>query len=254
MKIKVYIKEIQYRLFFTCSSFFFNLCVLYYYKEQIIFLLGQHQTSNFPHFIATNLPEVFFCLIKFSVYLAIYFTFPIILTQSWFFIIPALYKYEYKIIKNFIIISLIVYIIGNFSIYTILIPYCWKFFSGFELNYEKIGVGIQLETRLYEYLNFFTEIFFSLNIILNLCLFLCFFLLKFPTRILTKIRKIIYFFSFILATILTPPDILSQIFVGIVLIATYEFFLFSIFLTNEYKKRANNGTRTRNFQSHNLAL
>ena len=132
--------------------------------------------------------------------------------------------------------ALLVYTMGNFAIYTLLIPYCWKFFCGFELNYEKSGVGIQLETRLYEYLNFFTEIFFSLNIVLNLCLFLSFFLLKFPIRILIKIRKIIYFFSFILATILTPPDIISQILVGICIIATYEFFLFSIFLTNEYKK------------------
>ena len=158
MKIKVYIKEIQYRIFFTSLCFFFNLLIIYFYKDQLIFLLGQHQTNNFPHFITTNLPEVFFCLIKLSIYLALYFTFPIILIQIWFFFIPALYKYEYKIIKKFLIISIILYLIGSFTSYNILLPYCWKFFSGFELNYESSGVSIQLETRLYEYLNFFLEI------------------------------------------------------------------------------------------------
>jgi sec-independent protein translocase protein TatC len=128
------------------------------------------------------------------------------------------------------------YLIGSFLTYTVLLPYCWKFFSGFELNYENNGISIQLETRLYEYLNFFIEIFFSLNIILNFCLFLSFFLLKFPIGILIKLRKILYLFSFVVATLLTPPDILSQIVVGSALIGIYELFLFSMFLTKEYKK------------------
>lgn len=236
MKVKVYIKEIKYRLFFICFSFIINLITLYGNKEQVVFLIGQHQTSNFPHFIATNLPEVFLCLIKFSVYLALYFTFPLILIQLWLFLIPALYNYEYKIVKKFLITSFLFYTVSNIAIYKILLPYCWKFFSGFELNYERNAISVCLETRLHEYLNFFTEIFFSLNIILSLCLIISLFLLKFPINFLTQIRKIIYFLSFILATVLTPPDITSQIFIGINLIVIYEFFLFSLLLTNEYKK------------------
>jgi len=95
MKIKVYMKEIQYRLFFTCFCFVFNALMIYYFKEQLIFLLGQHQNNNFPHFITTNLPEVFLCFIKLSIFLGFYFSFPITLLQFWFFLRPALYKYEY---------------------------------------------------------------------------------------------------------------------------------------------------------------
>lgn len=236
MRVNIYLKEIKFRLFFICFSFLLNLITIYYYKEQIIFSLGQHQASKFPHFIATNLPEIFFCLIKFSIYLAVYCTFPIIVVQLWLFIIPALYKYEYKTLKNFLILSIFLYFASNFILCTKLLPYCWKFFSGFQLDYEHNGISLQLEARLYEYIDFFTKTLFSINLTLNFCLFLSFFLLNFPIHILTKLRKIVYFLSFIAATIITPPDILSQIITGISLIVTYELFIFSIFLTEKYKK------------------
>jgi sec-independent protein translocase protein TatC len=236
MKIKIYIEEMQLRLFFVCLSYILNFITVYHYKEQIIYTLGQHQTTNFPHFIATNLPEIFLCLLKFSAYLALYCTFPVILIQSWFFFIPALYKYEYKIIRNFLALSLFFYFLSNFLLFTYLLPYCWEFFSGFQLNYEKTGISVQLEVRLYEYLNFFTKTFFSINLGLNFCLFLSFFLLKFPIYILTKLRKIIYFSNFITATLITPPDITSQIIIGTILIISYELFLFSLLLTNQYRK------------------
>lgn len=236
MKVKIYIKEIKLRLIFICLCFLLNLLTLYHYKEQLIFCLGQHQTSNFPHFIATNLPEIFFCVIKFSIHLALYCTFPIIILQIWLFIIPALYKYEYKTLKSFLTLSILLFFASNFLLCTKVLPYCWEFFSGFQLNYQNNSVSVQLEARLYEYLDFFTKTLFSFNLSLNLCTLLGFFLLKFPLHILAKIRKIIYFLSFITATIITPPDILSQVITGTSLIVMYELFIFSLFLTNQYKK------------------
>jgi len=236
MKLKIYVKEIQFRLFFVCFCFFFNFLTLYYYKEQVIFSLGQHQTTHFPHFIATNLPEIFLCLIKFSLHLALYCTFPLIIAQFWLFIIPALYTYEHKALKYFLTLSILLYFLSNFLLCTKLLPYCWKFFSAFQLNYEHNGISVQLEARLHEYINFFTNTLFSVNLTLNCCLFLSFFLLKFPTHILIKLRKIIYFSGFIAATIITPPDVLSQIITGACLFLLYEVFVFSIFLTKQYKK------------------
>lgn len=240
MKIKVYINELQYRLFFACTSFTINTCIIYFFKEEIIFILGQHQNTDFPHFITTNLPEVLFCFIKLSIFLGLYFTFPIILFQCWFFLSPALYKYEHQIIKNFLIVSICLYNLEIFLIYKTILPYCWKFFSSFELSYERSGVSIHLETRLYEYLNLFIQLLYTLNITTNFCLFLSFFLLRFPITTLINIRKLIYFFCFVLSTLVTPPDITSQIFIGVLFMIIYESMMFSIFLTKQYKK-ANNG-------------
>jgi sec-independent protein translocase protein TatC len=236
MKIKVYMKEFQYRLFFTIFTIAINTTIIFYFKEELIFLLGQHQNTNFPHFITTNLPEIFFCFIKISGFLGLYFTFPNILLQCWFFLSPALYRHEHQLIKNFLILSICLFVIGSFSIYKIVLPYSWKFFSSFELNYENSGVSIHLETRFHEYLNLFIRLLSTLNIAINFCLFISFLLFRFPITTLIKLRKIIYFSCFVLATLITPPDVESQIFIGFLLIALYELFMFSLFLTQEYKK------------------
>jgi len=236
MKIKAYMKEFQYRLFFAFFTFILNTFMIYYFKEELIFLLAQHQNTNFPHFITTNLPEVFFCFIKLSVFLGLYFAFPILLFQCWFFFCPALYKYEYEITKNFLLISICLFVLGTFSVYKVLLPYCWTFFSAFELNYEESGVNIQLETRLHEYLNFFIQLLYTLNITIASCIFIGFLLFKFPISTLIKLRKIVYLLCFVAATVITPPDITSQLFTGLVLVFVYESFMFSLFLTQEYKK------------------
>lgn len=237
MKIKQYLQETQYRSIFILITFLLNCFSLYVYKEEIIFLLGQHQPSKFPHFITTNLPEVFLCFIKLSISISFYLTFPIMLLQGWFFLIPALYKYEYIYAKYFLKLSFFFYFTLNCLTYHLLLPYCWKFFSGFQLDYEENGVSISIETRFYEYLTFFTDIFFSINIIFHLILALCFFITKFPIQYLLKTRKLFYFSSFTLATLITPPDIFSQILIGIILIILYELFMLSIFLSKHYKSK-----------------
>jgi len=121
-------KELKYRGIFIFLTLLTNIVVIFSFKEELIFLLGQHQNTNFPHFITTNLPEVFLCFIKLSIFLGLYFTFPNILLQCWFFLRPALYKYEYQLIKNFLWISIFLFFLGSFSVYNIILPYSWKFF------------------------------------------------------------------------------------------------------------------------------
>lgn len=253
MKFLFYLQEIQYRLFIIFYSCFVNFIILYFNKEEVIYLLGQHQDTLFPYFIATNLTEIFFSYIKLDLFLAFYLTYPLIILQLWFFIRPGLYQYENKVIYNLILITIILYIITTVLTYNIFLPYCWKFFTGFEFKAENYLVGIHLETRLNDYLDFFIKVFLSLNLLFHF--FICFILIlkKLKLDFLIYYRKVIYLWCFIIATIATPPDIISQIFLGGILILFYETFLLSFFVMSQYK-RANNGIRTRNFQSHNLTL
>jgi sec-independent protein translocase protein TatC len=150
--------------------------------------------------------------------------------------LPALYNKESKILLIFTCSLLFIYTTTNLIAYKILLPYCWDFFSGFELNYEKDGINLQLEARLSDYINFITQIIFILNMCLNSCLLLGFFLLKISIHMTTKLRKIVYFSSFGISTLITPPDIVSQILVGIFFIFLYETCLLLLFLRKEYKK------------------
>lgn len=240
MKFLFYLQEIQYRLFIVFCCCLLNFIIIYINKEQVIYLLGQHQENIFPYFIATNLTEIFFSYIKLSIFLAFYLAYPIIILQLWFFLKPGLYQYENKILRNLIILTIILYITTNIVSYNIFLPYCWKFFSGFEFNAENFLVGIHLETRLNDYLEFFMKVFLSLNFLFHIFISFILLLKKLKLDYLVYYRKVVYLLCFIIATIGTPPDIFSQIIIGTLLILIYEAFLLSFFILSKYK-RANNG-------------
>lgn len=236
MKIKSYIKEIQYRLFFLFLTFFGNAVIFYFYKEQLIFLLGKSQSNFFPYFISTNLTEIFFVFIKITFSLAFYFTLPCFMLQTWFFLIPALYKYEYEISKKLLIASFFLFTVCTIGTLKLFLPYCWEFFSSFQLKSQENLVGIHMELKINNYLNFFLEILFSITFLFHFFIVFLFSMKLFPIKLFIKFRKVVYFFIFMLATLFSPPDIFSQLSIGGVLILFYEIFLFSSFLRIEYKK------------------
>lgn len=240
MRLKIYFIELKYRFFFFLFTWMLNSILLYFYKEQLIYFLGQSQQVFFPYFITTQLTEIFFVYCKLIFVLAFYFSFPNLLLQIWLFLIPALYRYEYVLLKKFVIFSIILYIVATFLSYKIFLPYTWEFFSGFQLKAETSIVAIYLENRLADYLNFFLESFLLLNGFFHILLIGFWLLRQFSLKILIISRKIIYFSFILLATFFTPPDVASQLIIFFSLIISYEIFLFSIFLNFHYK-RANNG-------------
>nr|AHX24936.1 sec-independent protein translocase [Nannochloropsis oceanica] len=236
MKVTNYFLEIYYRLWILFLTWLLNFLVAYTYKEEIVYLLGQHQQNIFPYFISTNLTEIFFVFIKLSFFLGFYFLYPIFLIQLALFLIPALYKYEYLIIRNLFFISILLYTITTCFTYEIFLRYCWKFFNSFQLNAEDNLVSIHLETRIADYLNFFIETFLLLNIVLHIFLVFILFLYRITLNYIIQYRKFFYLAFFLFATLITPPDIVSQIIVGFIFFMSFEIFLFSLFLSKEYRK------------------
>lgn len=236
MKVTRYFLEIYNRLLILLLTWGLNFFVLFYYKEQIVYILGQHQETTFPYFISTSLTEVFFVYLKLSSFLAFYFAYPIIVIQLALFIIPGLYKYEYLVIRNFLLLSIMLYIGTTIFTYKVFLPYCWKFFSSFQLKAEESLISLHLEARIADYLSFFFEAYFLLNAILHIFLIFLFLLYKITLNSILKYRKLFYLLFFLFATLMTPPDVISQIVVGLFFLVFFEIFLFSLFLSSEYKK------------------
>lgn len=236
MRVTQYFLEIYNRLLILILTWSLNFLVLFYYKEQIVYILGQHQEAAFPYFISTSLTEIFFVYLKLSSFLAFYFAYPLIVIQLAIFIIPGLYRYEYLIVRNFFFLSIMLYICTTIFTYKVFLPYCWKFFSSFQLKAEDSLVSLHLEARIADYLSFFFETYFMLNAILHIFLIFLFLLYKITLNYILKYRKLFYLLFFIFATLMTPPDVISQLIVGTFFFFFFEVFLFSLFLSYEYKK------------------
>lgn len=204
----------------------FGLC--YEFADRIYDALAQPLVSALDgeqrRFIYTSLTEAFVTYLRVSAWGALCLTFPFIMMQVWLFIAPGLYKHERRAVSPFLVLTPVLFIAGAALAYFFVIPLAWKFFLGFEQAAMPGTLPIQLEARMAEYLNLTMSLLFAFGAAFQLpvlMLLLVRFGLLAPTD-LAKHRRYAILIIFIVAAVLTPPDILSQFCLAIPLMALYE--------------------------------
>ena len=189
--------------------------------------------------IFTALHETFFTYIRVALFASIFFSLPFLLIQLWIFIAPGLYKNEKKVVLPYLIATPLLFILGSALVYYLIMPLAIKFFLSFETIGGNGALPIQLEAKVNEYL--------SLVMRLILAFGLCFQLpvaLTLMARVdlvsamgLRKNRKYVIIGVFAIGALLTPPDPISQIGLGIPVLILYEL---SIFAVSYIENRRNN--------------
>ena len=160
--------------------------------------------------------------------------FPYILWEFWKFISPALYENERKNAKTFIFISSLLFFIGVLFGYYVIVPMSINFFATFSISSQ-----IKNEFNIDSYIGLIKTsviacgLFFELPIII-------YFLTKLglvTPKFLRDYRRYAIVIVLILAAIVTPPDVVSQIIVAIPLLLLYEvsIFISSVVVKNQLK-------------------
>lgn len=230
-----YLKEIQYRLFFSFIAWCFMLIICYHFKETLLYLFIR-PSSNFNkfffYFVTTNVTEIFNTYIRISYFISNQLILLFLIYQSFIFISEGLYEFEYNYLK--IVVTAVVFcwftslIILNYVIF----PISWKFFLTFQEGSLIKNNIFHFETKLSEYITFYESIYYLSYFIcqtFTLILFLfCF--TKISVQFIRKIRKPSYFFCFLFATLITPPEIIFQLVTGISIIIIYELITFILVL------------------------
>jgi len=150
-------------------------------------------------------------------------SFPIILWELWKFISPALYDKEKKNAKLFLAISSFLFFLGVLFGYFIITPMSINFLAGYQVS-KQIHNDIDLDS----YISLIRSTTLSCGLVFELPIVM-FFLSKLglvtPT-FLRKYRKYAIVIILIIAAIVTPPDVVSQIVVSIPLLILYEISIF----------------------------
>jgi len=232
--IKNHFFEIKYRLYYLFISLIFTFIICLIYYKEIFYLLTNiviklNEISS-QHFIYTNINEMFFAYINNSLIIATIISIPVLYIHLWYFFIPGLYKFERKIFNKLIILSMILYIFSIIIVYYILIPLTWNFFLGLEFNSPMLMVVF--EPKISEYLHMMTLTIFLFIISFQLPIVFFLLIIKNIISINFLIIKRHYgvLYSLIIAAILSPPDVVSQITLAIPLIISYEIIIFIILL------------------------
>ncbi len=174
--------------------------------------------------IYTGLTEAFFTYLKVAFFSGIFLTFPILLLQVWIFVAPGLYKNEKNAFFPFLLATPILFFAGGACVYYIVLPMAWPFFLSFQSTGADMALPIQLEARVSEYLDLIMTLIFAFGLCFQLPVFLT--LLGraglITADFLASKRKFAIIIAFIVAAFLTPPDMISQVFLAIPILALYE--------------------------------
>ncbi|MGV8947902.1 MAG: twin-arginine translocase subunit TatC [Candidatus Paracaedibacter sp.] len=220
--------ELRQRLIYALIGFFIAFILCYTFAEEIFQFLVQPlatllQEKGQRRLIYTGLTEAFLTYIKVSAFAAAFLSFPVIASQLWMFIAPGLYRQERKVFIPLLIATPILFLIGAAFAYYVIFPVAYAFFLSFETPGSTGQLPIQLEAKVNEYLSFVMRLIFAFGISFELPVLLTLLAnvgMVTAQGLITKWRFAVVGI-FIVAAIVTPPDMLSMVGLAIPLIILY---------------------------------
>lgn len=224
-----HLAELRKRLLWSFVAVVAGMGLCYLFVEDIYgFLVRPLANAMGPEdsqrLIYTGLTEAFFTYLKVSFFAGIFLTFPIVATQIWKFVAPGLYKSEKRAFLPFLIATPVLFFTGGALVYYFLMPVAWHFFLSFQSAGGSTALPIQLEARVGEYLDLVMMLIFAFGLCFQLPVLLVLLGragLVTPEQ-LAKGRRYAIVVAFVVAAVLTPPDVLSQFALAIPIILLYE--------------------------------
>jgi sec-independent protein translocase protein TatC len=221
-----HLEELRNRVIKSFISVIIATCTLYFFVD--IILASLVKPVGRLVFIAPH--EAFIARIKIALFAGLFMSSPIILYQIWRFISSGLKSTEKKYVLIFGPFSLILFFLGAFFGYVIIVPIGMKFLLGFATDFITPMITIS------RYISFVGILTLSFGVIFELPL-ISLFLTKVglvTPRFLSNRRKHAVVIIFIVAAILTPPDIITQCLMAVPLLILYEVsIIFSKFVYKE---------------------
>lgn len=232
-----HLEELRRRLVACAIAVGVGFAVSYAFSERLFNLLVMPLKAVMPqgdHLIFTNLPEMFFTYLKVAFLSGILLMAPFIFYQLWMFIAPGLYRREKRLVIPFVVSSSILFVGGALFGYFVVFPFGFKFFIGFSNEYVKALPSVK------QYFSFAIKLLFAFGLVFELPVVI-FFLTKMgmvTPELLSRKRKYAILMTFVLAAILTPPDVITQCMMAGPLIVLYEI---GILVSRMARKRKEDG-------------
>ena len=225
LKVRL-IKSLVVFIFFVILTFSFSQSLYDFLAKPLLKAMLNQNSSLERKLIFTGITEAFMTHMKLSLFMAFGLSFPYFIFQFYAFIAPGLYKKEKKLLVPFLIGSLTLFFIGLLVAYYLVAPIACQFFLTFEnnLKFEESIFPVLLEARVSEYLSTIIQLTISFGLVFQLPIILLA-LVKLGWLTLNSLiqyRRQAIVVNFILAAIITPPDVFSQISLAIPMVCLYE--------------------------------
>ena len=237
-----HLSELRSRLIKTLIMLTVFFVIFYIFADNIYNFLVQPYASAVEgeagrRLIFTALHETFFTYIRVALFASLFISLPFLLIQLWIFIAPGLYRNEKNIVMPYLIATPLLFVLGSALVYYVIMPLAIKFFLSFETIGGNGVLPIQLEAKVNEYLSLVMRLIiaFGLSFQLPIALTLMARVGFVSVSSLRKNRKYVIVGVFAMAALLTPPDPISQIGLGIPILILYELSIYAVSLIENSK-------------------
>ena len=256
-----HLAELRQRLIYSFVAFIIGMIICFTIWNPIFDFLTHPLCSAMAlrghsdcGLILIKLQEGFFVAISISLLGGLVLSFPIIGFQMWRFVAPVLYKTEKNAFLPFIVASPFMFFLGASFAYYVVTPLAFDFFLGFQQtgsvldgeDVDNAAAGIAFQGSAQEYL--------SLTIKFIVAFGMCFQLPVLLTLMgkaglvsaegLGNVRKYAVVAILVLAALVTPPDVITQVILFVVVYGLYEV---SIFLVSRVEKKREQKLREQGF-------
>ncbi len=221
MLLTDHLEELRRRLIIAVAAICIGTLVSYYFSEELFRILMAPLLAAMPAdggLIFTGLTETFFTYLKISILAGFFIASPVIIFQIWRFSAPGLYAEEKRYVFPFVFFATLFFVGGALFGYFVVFPFGFKFFMGFATDFIRPMPSVR------EYFSFAVRMLFAFGVVFELPVvtaFLAMFGLIRAETLINK-RKYAILGAFVIAAVLTPPDIASQLMMAGPIIVLYE--------------------------------